>query len=101
MLEKVILSNPAVQDVVVQGFNIEGVGQLPRAYVIVKSGYMVSADDLVQYANARVDLTNRLLGGVVFVDNLYKDPMGRLFMSLEKYDTTAQGIIFFKKMCLI
>ena len=58
---------------------------------------MVSADDLVQYANARVDLTNRLLGGVVFVDNLYKDPMGRLFMSLEKYDTTAQGTIFKKK----
>lgn len=92
VLEKVILTNPAVQDVVVQGFNVEGVGQIPRAYVTVKSGYMVSADDLVQYANSRVALTDRLLGGVVFVENLYKDPGGRLFMSLDKYDTTAQGI---------
>ena len=56
-MEKVILSNPAVQDVVVQGFNVEGVGQIPRAYVTVKPGYMVSADDLVQYANSRVALT--------------------------------------------
>ena len=56
-MEKVILSNPAVQDVVVQGFNVKGVGQIPRAYVTVKSGYMVSADDLVQYANSRVPLT--------------------------------------------
>ena len=56
-MEKVILTNPAVQDVVVQGFNVEGVGQIPRAYVTVKSGYMVSADDLVQYANSRVALT--------------------------------------------
>ena len=56
-MEKVILTNPAVQDVVVQGFNVEGVGQIPRAYVTVKSGYMVSADDIVQYANSRVALT--------------------------------------------
>ena len=56
-MEKVILTNPAVQDVVVQGFNVEGVGQIPRAYVTVKSGYMVSADDLVQYANSKVALT--------------------------------------------
>ena len=38
--------------------------------------------------------TDRLLGGVVFVENLYKDPGGRLFMSLDKYDTTAQGMYF-------
>ena len=90
-MEKVILGHPAVQDVVVQGFNVEGVGQLPRAYVIVKTGYMVSAEELIQFANAKVYLTDRLLGGVVFVDNLYKDPKGRLFMNLEKYDSAAQG----------
>ena len=39
-------------------------------------------------------ITDRLLGGVVFVENLYKDPGGRLFMSLDKYDTTAQGMYF-------
>ena len=39
-------------------------------------------------------ITDRLLGGVVFVENLYKDPGGRLFMNLDKYDTTAQGMYF-------
>ena len=41
-----------------------------------------------------ISITDRLLGGVVFVENLYKDPGGRLFMNLDKYDTTAQGMYF-------
>jgi len=92
VLEKVILSHPAVDDCTVAGFTIEGVGQVPRAYISLKSGYAISAEDLIQYVNARVIVTDRLLGGLVFVDNLHRDPSGRLFVNLEKYDSDAQGI---------
>ena len=44
------------------------------------------------YVNARVIVTDRLLGGLVFVDNLHRDPSGRLFVNLEKFDVNAQGI---------
>ncbi len=71
---------------------VEGVGQIPRAYVSVKDGFMVSAEELVLFANERVDLPNKLLGGVVFVDNLHKDPGGKPFISLDKFDSTAQGV---------
>ena len=40
-------------------------GHLPRAYVVLKFGYMVSAEDLVQHVNSRVSqFTERLVGGV-------------------------------------
>ena len=70
----------------------KGVGHLPRAYVSIKSGYMLSAEELVQYTNARVAFTEKLLGGVVFVDNLHKDPGGRLFINLDKHDVNAQAV---------
>ena len=76
----------------VQGYKVEGVGQLPRAYVIVKSGYMLSAEDLIQYTNSRVSSNERLLGGVVFVESLHKDTKGRLYKCLDKYDSSAQGL---------
>ena len=91
-MEKVILSHPAVEDCTVAGFTIEGVGQVPRAYISLKSGYAISAEDLIQYVNARVLVTDRLLGGLVFVDNLHRDPSGKLFVNLEKFDVNAQGI---------
>lgn len=81
-----------MDDVVVQGFQVEGVGQIPRAYVTIKTGYMVNADEVVQYTNARVAITDKLLGGVVFVDNLHKDPGGRVFMNLDKFDSNAQAV---------
>ena len=81
-----------MEDCTVAGFTIEGVGQVPRAYISLKSGYVISAEDLIQYVNARVIVTDRLLGGLVFVDNLHRDPSGRLFINLEKYDVNAQGI---------
>ena len=86
------MGHPAVEDCTVAGFTIEGVGQVPRAYICLKAGYAISAEDLIQYVNARVIVTDRLLGGLAFVDNLHRDPSGRLFVNLEKFDVNAQGI---------
>ena len=86
------MSHPAVEDCSVQGFLVDGVGHIPRAYVSLKSGYMATGEDLVQHANARVAVTERLLGGVAFADKLARDPSGKLFMSLEKFDPMAQGV---------
>ena len=43
---------------------MDGVGNLPRAYVVLKSGYMASADELLQFVHARVVATDRLRGKI-------------------------------------
>ena len=80
MVQGVLMSHPSVDDCTVQEFNIEGVGSLPRAYVVMKSGYSATADDLIQYVESRVDEASRLRAGIVFVDKLAKDPSGKLFI---------------------
>ena len=51
-----------------------------------------NAEELVKYTNARVAFTGKLLGGVVFVDNLHKDPGRRFFINLEEHDVNAQAV---------
>ena len=87
-----MLTHPAVDDCAVQGHFIDGVGHLPRAYVVLKYGYTASADELLQFVQARVLDTERLRGGVVFIDKLPKDPTGKLFVSLSKYDSSVEGV---------
>ena len=91
-IEKVLKTHVAVDDCSIQGFHVPGIGNLPRAYVVLKHGYMISADELIQHVNSRVPVIERILGGIVFVDKFARDPNGKLFHSLEKWDSKAQGI---------
>ena len=87
-----INSHPAVDDCIVQGHTVEGIGDLPRAYIVTKSGYEATADEILSYVHARVADADRIRGGVVFVDKLKKDSSGNLLINLEKYDKDAKGI---------
>jgi hypothetical protein len=40
----------------------------------------------------RVLDTEKLRGGVVFIDKLPKDPTGKLFISLSKFDSNVEGM---------
>ena len=53
---------------------------------------MTTAEDLIQYINSKVPITEKLLGGIAFVDKLAKDSNGKLFNSLEKYDANCEGL---------
>ena len=86
------MTHPAVDDCAVQGHYVEGIGHLPRAYVVLRYGYTASADDLLQFVHSRVLDTERLRGGVVFIEKLPKDPSGKLFVSLSKYDSSVEGM---------
>ena len=86
------MTHPAVDDCTVQGHFVDGVGNLPRAYVVLRYGYTASADDLLQFVHSRVLDTERVRGGVVFIEKLPKDPSGKLFVSLSKYDSGVEGM---------
>ena len=86
------MSHPAVSDVAVQGFKVPGVGALPRAYIVLKNGYEATAEEIELFVAARVADTDRLRGGMVFVDKLAKDPNGKLIVNLDKWDRMAEMV---------
>ncbi|MGG0643231.1 AMP-binding protein [Sporosarcina gallistercoris] len=53
-IEEVIVSHPAVQNAIVIGKPVEGVGEIPKAFVIVKPGTTLSVEELMSYTNERV-----------------------------------------------
>ena len=87
-----INGHPAVSDCIVQGHTVEGIGDLPRAYIVTKSGYEATAEEILSFVHARVADTDRIRGGVVFVDKLKKDSSGNLIINLEKFDKDAKGM---------
>merc|ERR1719495_668069 len=91
-LQGLLMSHPSVYDCTIQDFNIDGIGSLPRAYVVLKPGYSASSDDLLQFVDSRVNEASKLRAGIVFVDKLAKDPSGKLFISLEKFNKDAEGM---------
>ena len=81
-----------MEDCTVQGFRVEGIGELPRAYVVQKPGYETTSEELLAFVDYRTLQTEKLRAGVVFVDHLAKDPSGKLFISLERFNQDAEGM---------
>ena len=48
-LEAVLITNPDVEDAAVIGIPDEEAGELPRAYVVKKSGSVITEQDVVKF----------------------------------------------------
>jgi len=79
-LEAIILSLPGVQDVGVIGVpaQIEGDGDVPKAFVVMKLGSEITADDVIKGVAEKVAKYKQLKGGVVFVGSLPRSLAGKL-----------------------
>ena len=79
-LEAIILSIPGVQDAGVIGVPAEdeGDGDVPKAFVVIKPGSEITAEDLVQAVAEKVAKYKQLKGGVVFVETLPRSLAGKL-----------------------
>ena len=53
-IEEVLVSHPAVQNAIVIGKPVEGLGEIPKAFVILKPGSVLSIEELMTYVNDRV-----------------------------------------------
>lgn len=76
-LEDVLLSYPGVAEVGVVGVPDEKAGEVPRAYV-VPQGKDLKKDELNAFVAARVAPHKQLAGGIEFVEQLPKNPTGKL-----------------------
>jgi len=89
-LEALLLTHPSVLDVAVVGKPDLAAGELPIAFVALKSDEKITSTELTQWANERIKTPHKLLrGGVIFVDQIPKSPSGKILRRLLKARFTA------------
>ncbi|XP_076064232.1 uncharacterized protein LOC143038639 [Oratosquilla oratoria] len=77
-IEDVLLSHPEIEEAGVLGIEDERAGELPKAFVVLKKNSTLREEDIKNYVAQRVSSYKQLAGGVAFVDELPKNPTGKL-----------------------
>jgi 4-coumarate--CoA ligase len=73
-LEGILLEHPDVTDAGVVGVTIQG-EEIPRAYIVRKPGSKVTEKEIAKWLAEKVSKYKRLIGGVVFVESVPKNPV--------------------------
>ncbi len=76
-LEALLLEHPAVQDVAVIGIPDAEAGEVPKAFVVVRSNKHVLADELIIFVNSKL-AGYKKLHEVEFIDVVPKVPSGKI-----------------------
>lgn len=102
-LEAVLVSHPGIAEAAVIGVKIaDDGGELPRAYVVRKTGGTVTEEQVKVFAAERLVKYKRLEGGVEFVDRLPKSPIGKIlkkFLRERAERETRHGISNLELIC--
>jgi acyl-coenzyme A synthetase/AMP-(fatty) acid ligase len=77
-LEELLLANEAVEDAAVFGRPEPMVQELVTALVVRRRGAGVTAAELVELVDGRVDDHKKLRGGVHFVERIPRNPQGKI-----------------------
>ena len=75
-LEDLLRKHAGVLDAAVIGVPDEEAGELPRAYVVT-SDADITAEELAEFVNSRVNVLSRLRGGVRIVEAIPKSATGK------------------------
>ncbi|MFM9136167.1 MAG: 4-coumarate--CoA ligase family protein [bacterium] len=76
-LEALLLTHPAIGDAAVIGIPDEEAGEIPRAFIVVKPGQEVTAEEITEFTRDRV-ATYKVIHDVVFTDAIPKSPSGKI-----------------------
>ncbi|EDV47064.1 probable 4-coumarate--CoA ligase 1 [Drosophila erecta] len=77
-LEAVLRDHPKILEAAVFGIPHELNGEAPRAIVVLRPGEKASAEEISAYVAERVAHYKKLEGGVIFVDEVPKNPTGKI-----------------------
>lgn len=76
-LEGILLEHQQIADACVVAVTIDG-EEVPRAYVVLQAGQKGSEKEIQEWLAKRVSRYKQLVGGVVFVDAIPKNPSGKI-----------------------
>ncbi|EDW14270.1 4-coumarate--CoA ligase 1 [Drosophila mojavensis] len=77
-IEALLLTNEKIKDAAVIGKPDEEAGELPMAFVVKQTNSQLTEEDVINFVNERASPAKRLRGGVVFVDEIPKNPSGKI-----------------------
>ncbi|ALC48836.1 pdgy [Drosophila busckii] len=77
-LEAVLRDHPKVLEAAVFGIPHELNGEAPRALVVLRQNEKATAEEIANYVAERVAHYKKLEGGVIFVDEVPKNPTGKI-----------------------
>eukprot|EP00118_Oscarella_pearsei_P021137 m.235533 g.235533 ORF g.235533 m.235533 type:complete len:578 (+) comp40127_c3_seq4:96-1829(+) len=81
-LEALLLTNPDITDAAVIGVPDERVGEVPKAFVVRRSGSSLNEMDVHDFVNKSVAPVKQLAGGIKFVESVPKSPSGKILRRL-------------------
>ncbi|XP_050669214.1 uncharacterized protein LOC126968314 isoform X1 [Leptidea sinapis] len=77
-IEAVLLQHPGVLDSGVIGVPHEAGGEVPRAFVVRQPGATVSEEEICSFVASKLSNPKHLRGGVKFVNEIPKNPSGKI-----------------------
>lgn len=77
-LEAIIRAHPKVLDAAVVGTDHPTSGEVPRAFVVAKTGTEVSEAEIKEFVANKVAAYKRLEGGVTFLETIPKNASGKI-----------------------
>lgn len=77
-LEAILLTNPVVKDAAVIGLPDEEAGELPLAFIVLQPDAKATEKEIVDFIASKVSAQKRLSGGVRFIDEIPKNPSGKI-----------------------
>lgn len=83
-IEALLLEHPAVADVGVIAKPSDEAGEVPKAFVVLRTGYeQVSADELIAWANGKL-ATYKNVREIEFIDAIPRNPSGKILRRILK-----------------
>lgn len=88
-LEAILRDHPNILEAAVFGIPHEINGEAPRALVVLKPGTKSTEDEIYDYVAERVAVYKKLEGGIIFADEVPKNPTGKILRKVlkEKYSS--------------
>ena len=82
-VEATLYQHPAVKECAVVGKQDAPVGEIPKAYIVLKDGYKVSEEEMIQFCKQRISAYKRIRE-VEFIAEIPKSQIGKILRRILK-----------------